>query len=84
MSPLFRRYVQDVQESPTQVTFTLVLRDWATKQTYGAKQIVVAKPLTVLSIRQAVQQAVNEMVNQPGQAETIVRAVAYAMDLEGQ
>ena len=40
----YRRYISDVMESTTELTFALVLRDETNTYTYGGGYVTVAKP----------------------------------------
>lgn len=60
MSPT--RHVKHIEDEGSSVAFTLVLRDGADKVTLGSKRLSVLKPLDLVKIRKAINDAIAEMV----------------------
>ena len=59
----YRRHIDTVLETPTSITFSLVVRDAATDSvTYGGGWVVVPKPINDVQLRNAVDDAVDTLV----------------------
>jgi len=54
----YRRYVTDITEEATSITFALVVRDAANSFTYGGGYATITKPMTEAKLDAAVAQIV--------------------------